>query len=185
MPLSRPQRPRASASLRPARPQRAAEPGALQASCPARSLALVPVASPMVLPGIPDGFPETAHSVHAQRSRVEETDRIPAADEGSRAYPPTPTAPAPRAPASGPEPVSIWYFGSCVTAVTGSLSGYLGVSAVAGLRCTLKKTFSEKIRGSFSLTPEKSGVTGAPHARHGDRGGRGGVYLGINMREAH
>ena len=56
----------------------------------------------MVLPGIPDGFPETAHSVHAQRSRVEETDRIPAADEGSRAHPPTPTAPAPRAPASGP-----------------------------------------------------------------------------------
>ncbi len=50
----------------------------------------------------PDGFPETAHSVHAQRSRVEETDRIPAADEGSRAHPPTPTAPAPRAPASGP-----------------------------------------------------------------------------------
>jgi len=47
----------------------------------------------MVLPGIPDGFPETAHSVHAQRSRVEETDRIPAADEGSRAHPPTPTAP--------------------------------------------------------------------------------------------
>jgi hypothetical protein len=56
----------------------------------------------MVLPGIPDGFPETAHSVHAQRSRVEETDRIPAADEGSRAHPPTPTAPAPRAPASDP-----------------------------------------------------------------------------------
>ena len=56
----------------------------------------------MVLPGIPDGFPETAHSVRAQRSRVEETDRIPAADEGSRAHPPTPTAPAPRAPASGP-----------------------------------------------------------------------------------
>ena len=47
----------------------------------------------MVLSGIPDGFPETAHSVHAQRSRVEETDRIPAADEGSRAHPPTPTAP--------------------------------------------------------------------------------------------
>jgi hypothetical protein len=23
----------------------------------------------MVLPGIPDGFPETAHSVHTQRSR--------------------------------------------------------------------------------------------------------------------
>ena len=67
-----------------------------------RSLVLVPVASPMVLPGIPDWFPETAHSVHAQRSRVEETDRIPAADEGSRAHPPTPTAPAPRAPAFGP-----------------------------------------------------------------------------------
>ena len=49
----------------------------------------------MVLPGIPDGFPETAHSVHAQRSRVEETDRIPAADEGSRAHPPTPAAPPP------------------------------------------------------------------------------------------
>ena len=87
-------------------------------------------------------------------------------------------------PTQAPQ-MSFWYFGSCVTAVTGSLSGYLGVSAVAGLRCTLKKTFSEKIRGSFSLTPEKSGVTGAPHARHGDRGGRGGVYLGINMREAH
>ena len=82
-----------TASLRPARPQRAAEPGALQTSCPARSLALVPVASPMVLPGIPDGFPETAHSVRAQRSRVEETDRIPAANEGSRAHPPTPAAP--------------------------------------------------------------------------------------------
>ena len=67
-----------------------------------RSLVLVPVASPMVLPGIPDGFPETAHSVHAHRSRVEETDRIPAADKGSRAHPPTPTASAPRAPASGP-----------------------------------------------------------------------------------
>ena len=74
-----------TASLRPARPQRAAEPGALQTSCPARSLAVVPVASPMVLPGIPDGFPETAHSVHTQRSRVEETDSILAADEGSRA----------------------------------------------------------------------------------------------------
>ncbi len=48
----------------------------------------------MVLPGIPDGFPETAHSDHAQRSRVEETDRIPAADEGSHAHPPTPTASA-------------------------------------------------------------------------------------------
>ena len=46
-----------------------------------------------VLPGIPDGFPETAHSVHAQRSRVEETDRIPAADECSHAQPSTPTAP--------------------------------------------------------------------------------------------
>ena len=69
----------------------------------------------MVLPGIPDGFPETAHSVHAQRSRVEETDRIPAADEGSRAHPPTPTAPAPRAPASDPpyliiSPVSVVSF---------------------------------------------------------------------------
>ena len=82
-----------------ARPQRAAEPGALQTSCPARSLALVPVASLMVLPGIPDGFPETAHSVHAQRSRDEETDRIPAADEGSRAHPPTPTAPRRQKPA--------------------------------------------------------------------------------------
>jgi len=51
---------------------------------------------------VPDGFPETAHSVHAQRSRVEETDLIPAADEGSRAHPSTPTASAPRAPASGP-----------------------------------------------------------------------------------
>jgi hypothetical protein len=47
-----------------------------------------------VLPGIPDGFPETAHSVdHTQRSRVEETDLILAADELSRAHPPTPTAP--------------------------------------------------------------------------------------------
>ena len=81
-----------------------AEPGALHTSCLARSLALVSVASPMVLPGIPDGFPETAHSVHTQRSRVEETDCIPAADEGSRVHPPTPTAPAPRAPASGPQP---------------------------------------------------------------------------------
>ena len=48
----------------------------------------------MVLPGIPDGFPETAHSVdHTQRSLVEETDLILAADELSRAHPPTPTAP--------------------------------------------------------------------------------------------
>jgi hypothetical protein len=86
-------RPCASISLRPDRPQRDAEPGALQTSCPARSLALVPVASSMVLPGIPDGFPETAHSVHAQRSRVKETDSIPAADEGNRAHPPTPTDP--------------------------------------------------------------------------------------------
>ena len=51
---------------------------------------------------IPDGFPETAHSVHTQRSRVEETDSIPATDQRSRAQPPTQTAPAPRTLASGP-----------------------------------------------------------------------------------
>jgi len=41
-----------------------------------------------------------AHSVRAQRSRAEDTDRIPVIDQRSYEQPPIPTDPAPRAPAT-------------------------------------------------------------------------------------
>ena len=41
-----------------------------------------------------------AHSVCAQRSRAEDTDRIPVIDQRSYEQPPIPTDPAPRAPAT-------------------------------------------------------------------------------------
>jgi hypothetical protein len=50
----------------------------------------------------PGGRPATAHSARAQRSRAEDTHRGPATGQRSHAQPPTPTAPAPRASASGP-----------------------------------------------------------------------------------
>jgi len=110
-PRSRPQRPRAAASLRPARPQGAAEPGALQASCPARSLALVPVASPMVLPGIPNPWgavswlfaavaPRTKTAAGRRRAAAGGSPGDTAPCAGHRPPPPRAPGPWPRVTAS-------------------------------------------------------------------------------------